>query len=340
MTLQHNFSLDGLTTFGCRSEAQYFARVSTLEELKAALAEAQSLGIKVHLLGGGANTIAREHIRGLVLKIDIKGFDLQPHGEDEALVTVGAGEVFDDVIRRTIEAGYSGLENLSASPGTVGGAVVQNIGAYGVELAEHFVSVRIWDRQSQSERVLTLEDCDFAYRHCVFKMPKASQWVIISAVLRVTKSFKPVIGYKDVEQVLEREGLTAETLTSAKMAEIIREIRARKLPNPAEIGNAGSFFTNPIVNKVLWKKVLTTTPSLTTYKIGGGRMKIAAASLIEAAGFKGQKAGNVGVSDRHALILVNHGGATGEEVLVFAQSIQNKVEALYGVRLAMEPVVL
>ena len=102
MTLQHNFSLDGLTTFGCRSEAQYFARVSTLEELKAALAEAQSLGIKVHLLGGGANTIAREHIRGLVLKIDIKGFDLQPHGEDEALVTVGAGEVFDDVIRRTI----------------------------------------------------------------------------------------------------------------------------------------------------------------------------------------------------------------------------------------------
>lgn len=340
MTLQQNFSLDGLTTFGCRSEAQYFARVSTLEELKAALAEAQTLGLRVHLLGGGANTIAREKVDGLVVKIDIKGFEIQPHGEDEALVTVGAGEVFDDVINRVIEAGYSGLENLSAIPGTVGGAVVQNIGAYGVELAESFVSVRVWDRQQQVERVLTLDECDFAYRHSVFKMPKASSWVILSAVLRVSKRFTPVVGYKDVEQTLARDGLTAETLTPAKLASIIREIRGRKLPNPAEIGNAGSFFTNPIVNKVLWRRILTKSPSIVSYKLGGGRMKLAAASLIEAAGFKGTKAGNVGVSERHALILVNHGGATGEEVLVFARTIQNKVEALYGVRLEMEPVVL
>ncbi len=340
--IQNNISLTELTTFGCTSTAEHFALVRTLEDLKHVCALARARNLRVRLLGGGANTIARSTVKGLVLKIDLRGIDIVAHGDDEALVTVGAGERFDDVIAATIAAGYSGLENLTAIPGTVGGAVVQNIGAYGVELAEHFVSVRVWDRQQEVERVLTLPECDFAYRHSVFKMPKAAQWVILSAVLRVSRTFRPVLGYKDVELALEREGIERSQLTPAQLSDIIRSIRARKLPNPLEVGNAGSFFKNPIVNKVLWRKILTQDPRIVSYKLGGGRMKFAAASLIEAAGLKGcaNEAGTVGVSPNHALILINRGGASGEAVLDFAKLVADRVQETFGVRLEMEPVVL
>ncbi len=340
MTFQKDFPLDRLTTFGCRSVAANYAEIRSTAELKEALALAAEQGLRVHILGGGANTIARSRIEGVVLRIAIGGYALTAINDDEALITAGAGEVFDEVIARSIGGGYSGLENLSAIPGTVGGAVVQNIGAYGVELAEHLVSVRIWDREQQTERVLSLADCDFSYRHSVFKTPKASQWIILSAVLRVRKTFTPVMGYKDVEHALGLHGLSIEDLTPVRMSSLIREIRARKLPDPAVTGNAGSFFTNPIVDKVVWRRVLVNHPSVVHYRLGGGRMKFAAASLIETAGLKGFRAEKVGVSANHALILENLGGASGEDVLEFAAMIQQKIEEKFGVRLVMEPVVL
>ena len=337
--IEKNVRLDTLTTLGCLSEAEHFVRVTSKEEVIEALSVAEQNGWLVHILGAGANTIARSHVNGLVMLVDIRGFSLQETDEG-ALLTVGTGEVFDDVIARSLAAGYSGLENLSLIPGKVGGAVVQNIGAYGAELAENFVSVRVWDPVNKVERVLTLAECDFSYRHSIFKTMLASNFVILSAVLRVYKTFTPKIGYRDIEQVMERDGLTLDKLTAQKMREIIIDIRTKKLPDPKVIGNAGSFFTNPIVNKVLWRKILTTHPSLVYYPLAGSRMKLAAAWLIEAAGFKGFTDGPVGVYENHALILVNHGGATGEDIIRLARTIQKHVKDTFGIKLAMEPVIL
>lgn len=337
-SIQAHRPLDGLTTFGTRSEADHYAEAGSLDELEAHLAEANANGLPVHFLGAGANTIAMSRVPGMTIRITIKGVEMSAAPNGDVLVKCGAGEVFDDIVARTLKAGIGGLENLSAIPGTVGGAVVQNIGAYGVELAERLSSVTVYDRAEKVVRVLTVEECDFRYRHSIMKTEAGRNFVVLSVTLRLPAVWTPVLGYKDLEAEIEARGLTAETVTAPVMSEIVRAVRARKLPDPAVIGNAGSFFTNPIVTKVHWHELLTKHPSLVYYRLGGGRMKLAAAWLIEAAGFKGLAEGPAGVYEHHALIIVNRGGATGEDVMALAERIQKRVFELFGVKLEMEPV--
>ena len=337
-SIQAHRPLDGLTTFGTRSEADHYAEAGSLDELEAHLAEANANGLPVHFLGAGANTIAMSRVLGMTIRITIKGVEMSAAPNGDVLVKCGAGEVFDDIVARTLKAGIGGLENLSAIPGTVGGAVVQNIGAYGVELAERLSSVTVYDRAEKVVRVLTVEECDFSYRHSIMKTEVGRNFVVLSVTLRLPAVWTPVLGYKDLEAEIEARGLTAETVTAPVMSEIVRAVRARKLPDPAVIGNAGSFFTNPIVTKVHWHELLTKHPSLVYYRLGGGRMKLAAAWLIEAAGFKGLAEGPAGVYEHHALIIVNRGGATGEDVMALAERIQKRVFELFGVKLEMEPV--
>lgn len=337
-SIQAHRPLDGLTTFGTRSEADHYAEAGSLDELEAHLAEANANGLPVHFLGAGANTIAMSRVPGMTIRITIKGVEMSAAPNGDVLVKCGAGEVFDDIVARTLKAGIGGLENLSAIPGTVGGAVVQNIGAYGVELAERLSSVTVYDRAEKVVRVLTVEECDFCYRHSIMKTEAGRNFVVLSVTLRLPAVWTPVLGYKDLEAEIEARGLTAETVTAPVMSEIVRAVRARKLPDPAVIGNAGSFFTNPIVTKVHWHELLTKHPSLVYYRLGGGRMKLAAAWLIEAAGFKGLAEGPAGVYEHHALIIVNRGGATGEDVMALAERIQKRVFELFGVKLEMEPV--
>lgn len=337
-SIQAHRPLDGLTTFGTRSEADHYAEAGSLDELEAHLAEANANGLPVHFLGAGANTIAMSRVPGMTIRITIKGVEMSSAPNGDVLVKCGAGEVFDDIVARTLKAGIGGLENLSAIPGTVGGAVVQNIGAYGVELAERLSSVTVYDRAEKVVRVLTVEECDFSYRHSIMKTEVGRNFVVLSVTLRLPAVWTPVLGYKDLEAEIEARGLTAETVTAPVMSEIVRAVRARKLPDPAVIGNAGSFFTNPIVTKVHWHELLTKHPSLVYYRLGGGRMKLAAAWLIEAAGFKGLAEGPAGVYEHHALIIVNRGGATGEDVMALAERIQKRVFELFGVKLEMEPV--
>ena len=337
-SIQAHRPLDGLTTFGTRSEADHYAEAGSLDELEAHLAEANANGLPVHFLGAGANTIAMSRVPGMTIRITIKGVEMSAAPNGDVLVKCGAGEVFDDIVARTLKAGIGGLENLSAIPGTVGGAVVQNIGAYGVELAERLSSVTVYDRAEKVVRVLTVEECDVSYRHSIMKTEAGRNFVVLSVTLRLPAVWTPVLGYKDLEAEIEARGLTAETVTAPVMSEIVRAVRARKLPDPAVIGNAGSFFTNPIVTKVHWHELLTKHPSLVYYRLGGGRMKLAAAWLIEAAGFKGLAEGPAGVYEHHALIIVNRGGATGEDVMALAERIQKRVFELFGVKLEMEPV--
>ena len=333
-------SLDAMTTFGLHSTADFFARAQNAQELDALIGWADERGLPVKFLGGGANTIAKSRVEGLVIRVEIKGFATEEAPNGDLLVKVGAGEVFDDIVRRTVAEGRGGLENLAAIPGTVGGAVVQNIGAYGVELAERLVSVTVWDRSEKAERVLSVPECDFAYRHSVLKTPAGRDFVILGATLRLPKVWTPILGYRDLDAELKLEERSVETLTAAEVEAAVRAVRGRKLPDPRVIGNAGSFFTNPIVTKVFWHELLTVHPNLVYYKLGGGRMKLAAAWLIEAAGFKGAKTGAVGVYDKHALIVVNHGGATGEDIIAFSDAIIAKVKQEFGVTLEREPVIL
>lgn len=337
---QAHYPLDGLTTFGTRSEADYFAQAATLDELEGLLAEATANNWPVHFLGAGANTIAMSRVHGMVIKVAFKGYEVAAAPNGDVLVKCGAGETFDEIVRRTLQAGLGGLENLSAIPGTVGGAVVQNIGAYGVELAERLASITVYDRAQKVVRVLSVEECDFSYRHSIMKTDAGKDFVVLSATLRLPGVWTPVTGYKDLEAELEARGLTADTVTAAELSDIVRTVRARKLPDPKVLGNAGSFFTNPIITKVHWHELLTEHPSLVYYRLGGGRMKLAAAWLIEAAGYKGHVADTVGVYEHHALILVNCGGATGEAVVALAHEIIEAVKARFGVSLAMEPVIL
>lgn len=336
--IQVHKPLDGLTTFGTRSEADCYAEAGSLDELETLLAEAHANGWPVHFLGAGANTIAMSRVHGMTIRITIKGVEMSAAPNGDVLVKCGAGEVFDDIVTRTLKAGIGGLENLSAIPGTVGGAVVQNIGAYGVELAERLSSITVYDRAEKVVRVLTVEECDFSYRHSVMKTEAGRNFVVLSATLRLPAVWTPILGYKDLDGELEARGLTPETVTAADMSDVVRAVRARKLPDPKVIGSAGSFFTNPIVTKVHWHELLTKHPSLVYYRLGGGRMKLAAAWLIEAAGFKGYAEGPAGVYEHHALILVNRGGATGEDVMALAEKIQKRVFDLFGVSLEMEPV--
>ena len=227
-SIQAHRPLDGLTTFGTRSEADHYAEAGSLDELEAHLAEANANGLPVHFLGAGANTIAMSRVPGMTIRITIKGVEMSAAPNGDVLVKCGAGEVFDDIVARTLKAGIGGLENLSAIPGTVGGAVVQNIGAYGVELAERLSSITVYDRAEKVVRVLTVEECDFSYRHSIMKTEAGRNFVVLSVTLRLPAVWTPVLGYKDLEAEIEARGLTAETVTAPVMSEIVRAVRARR----------------------------------------------------------------------------------------------------------------
>ena len=288
LQIHRDHPLDRLTTFGLKSIAEAYAEAHDAEELREAFAAAKREGWRVHVIGGGSNTIAMPRVRGLVLRAAMTGCRIEPLNEGGARVEAGAGELLDRVVRLSVSSGFGGLENLAMIPGTVGGAVVQNVGAYGLELAERFERCRAYDPDSDEIRTLSLEECDFGYRHSVFKTPSAARLVVLSE----------------------------------------------------QVGNAGSFFKNPVVNRVKANELLSKHPSLTAYPLAGGRVKLAAAWLIEAAGLKGLKLGRAAVYARHALILVNEGGADGEDVAALSRLIVDRVKERFGVTLEPEPVVM
>ena len=238
-------------------------------------------------------------------------------------------------MRHAIESGWYGIENLAAIPGTVGGAAVQNIGAYGVEVAEHIVEVECFDPDRRAMRVLSAEDCDYGYRASRFKTTEKNL-IVTSVLFALSKTFSPVYGYKELEAIFgDRRPESAKELEEA-----VRAVRARKLPDPKVLPNAGSFFKNPVVTRTKMLHLLEETPSLVSYPLGGARAKIAAGWLIEACGLKGKRMGQAGVYERQALILVNYGGATGAEIKDLAEEVARNVKYRFGVELEPEPVIL
>lgn len=338
MRFEDHKALAPLTTFHLASCAEHYVRCTTSAAVQEAFEEARRRGISVFVLGGGANLVTLPEVPGLVLHAAVGGIRVEDAGRTWR-ITAGAGEALDDVVKRACGLGF-GLENLSLIPGSVGGAVVQNAGAYGLEIADRLTSCRVWDAEAEAERTLTLSDCDFSYRSSVFKRREnIGRLVILEAVFELPKDAAPNLSYKALADGWAQ--LASDERTPEALRRIVIAIRSAKLPDPKTVGSAGSFFKNPIVNTAQARALLSDYPSMITYDVGGDRVKLAAGWLIEACGFKGAQEGTAGVSERHALILINRLGAEpadGRDVVRLKDRIQAAVQAKFGVTLEPEPI--
>ena len=336
--LHEHYPLRGLNSFGVEARARWFCRVRSADDLAALAADPRLAGLPRLVIGGGSNLLLTRDFDGLVIKVEVPGLRELGEAGDAWHVEVGAGENWHATVERLLAMGRPGLENLALIPGSCGAAPVQNIGAYGLELAQRFDSLTAWDFASQRLVRMTAAECAFGYRDSLFKHGLADRRLILSVTLALPKQWQPVEGYADVARELKERDVTrpdARAIFDAVVA-----IRRRKLPDPAVIGNAGSFFKNPIVSREEHQALIARYPSLVGYPQPGGGVKLAAGWLIEAVGLKGATRGRAGVYEKQALVLVNRGGATGAEILAMAREVQDKVAEAFGVRLEPEPVIV
>ncbi|ATE62753.1 UDP-N-acetylmuramate dehydrogenase [Thauera sinica] len=327
--------LTPLNTFGLPARAGRLVLLTAAEQVRALAAEPGWAVTPRLVLGGGSNLIFTGDFAGTVLKVEIAGRSLVSEDGESRVVQAGAGENWHDFVRWTLARGWPGLENLSLIPGTVGAAPIQNIGAYGLEMAERFASLDAVELASGEARLFFAQDCAFGYRDSVFKR-NPGRWLVTAVRFRLPKNWVPVARYADVAHELAALGIAQPT--ALQVSDAVIAIRRRKLPDPAAIGNAGSFFKNPVVDAATHARLAAAHPALPAYPQGGGSVKLAAGWLIEHAGWKGRDLGPVGCFEHQALVLVNRGGATGEDVRRIARAIQADVLARFGVVLETEPV--
>jgi UDP-N-acetylmuramate dehydrogenase len=340
--IQNDISLAPFNTFGIAARAKHFVRVESLAELQA-LRDAPIWSRESRfVLGGGSNVLFTRDFDGLVVQIAMKGVEHVGDDDDTHLVAAAGGENWDAFVRATVRNGWPGLENLALIPGTVGAAPVQNIGAYGIELAERFASLDALDLATGEVRTMDTAACAFGYRDSVFKHALRDRVVITRVVFRLPKRWSAVRGYADVESRLADAAIDAPT--APQMLDLVTAIRREKLPDPAKIGNAGSFFKNPIVSRATFDALRAASPDLVAYPEPDGRMKLAAGWLVDRSGWRGQSLagsnGRAAVHDRQALVLVNRGDATGAEILELATAIRQSVTERFGVTLDTEPLIV
>jgi len=290
------------------------------------------------VLGGGSNIILTRDMPQVVLKIEMPGMRLVEVRADAWVVEAGAGVGWHEFVAYTLANGWPGLENLALIPGTVGAAPVQNIGAYGVELKDRFDSLDAVDLVTGRSVTLHAGVCAFGYRDSVFKHLLAGRSVITRVRFRLPKPWQPVLGYLELERRMAETGITAPS--AQQVFDWVCAIRRAKLPDPAQIGNAGSFFKNPVVTIEQCRDIIGRDPEIVHYPLPDGSVKLAAGWMIDACGWKGKTVGNAGVYEKQALVLVNRGGAIGSEVMLLARAIQESVYGRFGIRLESEPVVV
>jgi UDP-N-acetylmuramate dehydrogenase len=357
MVVEKNAPLQPCNTFGIAARAQTLVRVRSADDISAFLADKELSGSPVFVLGGGSNIILTGDVRPVVLKMEIKGLRLVDETPKAFIVEAGAGEVWHDCVAWTLAQGYPGLENLALIPGTVGASPVQNIGAYGVELQDRFESLDAMDLATGERFTLNAAQCAFGYRDSVFKhapsqpevagglprgMGLAGRAVITHVRFRLPRPWKPVLGYLELERRRAEAGI--EQPTAQQMFDWVCDIRRAKLPDPAVVGNAGSFFKNPTVSPEQCADIIAREPKIVHYPMPDGSIKLAAGWLIDACGWKGKSIGKAGVYEKQALVLVNRGrgahSVTGGEVMTLAKAIQTSVYERFGIRLEPEPVVV
>jgi len=334
LQVQSGVSLKPFNTFGVAVTAQYFAEAHNDDDVREALAYAAEHQLPLTVIGGGSNLLLTGDVQGLVLRMATRGIRILREDCIQAIVEAEAGEPWHPFVLDTLAQGIKGLENLSLIPGTVGAAPMQNIGAYGVELKDVFHSLTALDRQTGELRDFTLEECAFGYRDSVFKH-EIGRWLILRVRFALSRVERLHLEYGPVRQRLEAQGIKEPTARDVSRA--ICSIRSEKLPDPAVLGNAGSFFKNPLVAASLLQKIKRKHPGVVSYPQPDGQVKLAAGWLIEQAGWKGFREGDAGVHSLQSLVLVNYGDATGEQLLNLARRVQADIAERFAVDLEMEP---
>ena len=333
--VKENVALKDKNTFHVAATTRWYGEFSSADDLKAFYDDPRFRALPKFILGGGSNLLITKDFDGLMLKSVDTSVSVVDENDAYTFVKIGAGADWTATVASLVDKGFNGIENLMSVPGTAGGAAVQNIGAYGLEIAERISEVECFDPAAGEVRVLSADDCDYGYRTSIFKTEK-TDWVVLSVTLALPKVFEPRVAYKELAAVFgDKVPASAKEVASA-----VKAVRAKKLPDPEEIGNAGSFFKNPVVTKVKMVHLLEDDPTLVTYPLAGGRAKLSAGRLIDAVGLKGKREGDAGVSEKHSLVLVNYGNATGKDILAMAEKVKAAVKRRYGVTLEPEPVIL
>ncbi|HRY90686.1 MAG TPA: UDP-N-acetylmuramate dehydrogenase, partial [Rubrivivax sp.] len=331
LSVERRASLRALNSFGLPAVAATLVRVRSEAELRRVIDHPEFGRAPKLILGGGSNLVLTRDVAAVVLKVEIMGRQLLREAGDAWIIEAGAGENWHALVEWTLAMGWPGLENLALIPGTVGAAPVQNIGAYGVELAERFDSLDGIDLVTGRTVTLDARACAFGYRDSVFKQLLAGKTLITRVRLRLPRPWRPVLGYLELQRRMQETGIGAPDART--VFDWVCAIRRAKLPDPAQIGNAGSFFKNPVVSAEQCRDIIGRDPSVVHYPLPDGSAKLAAGWLIDACGWKGKSVGRAGVYERQALVLVNRGGAIGAEVLTLARAIQESVYGRFGIRL-------
>lgn len=330
--IHQNVNLKPCNTFGIEVFASGFAQFSTISELKTILQS--NTYPQLLVLGGGSNLLLTKDFNGLVLKNEIQGFKILNETFDKVIVEAGAGEIWHDFVLNCIENQYAGVENLSLIPGSVGASPMQNIGAYGVELKDIFHHLNAYHIGSGEMHIFDKESCHFGYRESVFKNIYKDQYIICSVAFELSKSPKINTSYGAIEAELKTRNILEPTIRDVSNAVI--SIRQSKLPDPKVLGNAGSFFKNPVVDEVVVKKIQENYPDIPNYPASDGKRKLAAGWLIEQAGWKGKTIETYGVHKLQALVLVNYGGSTGNQIFNLSTQIIESIEQKFDVTLERE----
>lgn len=333
MEIISNYPLKNHNTFGIEAFADEFVSVNSVNELKEVLQENQ--GKQKFILGGGSNMLLTQNIHSLVIHVNLKGKKVVFEDDNHVHLKAMAGENWHEFVLYTIQHNYGGLENLSLIPGNVGTTPIQNIGAYGTEIKDTFVSCEAMDIATQQIKTFTKEECEFAYRESIFKNSLKNKYIIVSVTYRLTKKDHKInTAYGDIMAQLSQKNITTPGIKDVSDAVI--NIRQSKLPDPKELGNSGSFFKNPIISKEAFDLAYSQHPEMPHYIISETEVKVPAGWLIEQSGFKGKRFGDAGVHARQALVLVNYGNATGQELLNLSQKIQETVYNNFGIRIEAE----
>ncbi len=343
MLIEKNVPLEPCNSFRIVAKAHRLVRIASQADIENLVADPEWAGQAKFVLGGGSNIVLTGDIKPLVLKVEIMGRRLVEETAKSFILEAGAGENWHGLVNWTLQQGYPGLENMALIPGTVGAAPVQNIGAYGVELQDRFDSLDAVDLQTGKPFTLNAAQCAFGYRDSVFKHASSSLGLAGRALITrvrfaLPRPWKAVLGYADIEKRIAESGVAVPT--AMQIYQWVCEIRRAKLPDPALIGNAGSFFKNPTVTPEQCADIIARDPKIVYYHLADGSIKLAAGWLIDACGWRGKSVGHAGVYEKQALVLVNRGGASGGEVMTLAKAIQTSVYERFGILLEPEPVVV
>jgi len=334
MPFQTNASIKNFNTFGIEAKAAFLGVFTHTNELGALLQDSNIRGLPRLILGGGSNVLFTGDFKGAILKNDIGGIELIGTDSDYYYVKAGAGESWHPLVLKTLEMSWYGLENLSLIPGRVGASPMQNIGAYGIEIKDRFHQLEAYEIATGKLKIFTAEDCAFGYRESVFKNALKNKFIITSVTFKLLRAPDLHVDYGAIKDELRDMNIT--TYTAQAISDAVVRIRSRKLPNPAELGNAGSFFKNPTIERAAYLAMADEYPDMPHYDAPNNHVKLAAGWLIEKAGWKGKRVGNCGVHAHQALVLVNYGGATGPEIYALSGAVRDAVLEKFGVELERE----